>query len=89
MSTLTVTRTIKYPDIEWTETSVIDWSGYTAAEARRERLSRLRDGRADVVLDGDALIVTRDREEWVEVERLEWADDDLQLDLLAMERNQV
>jgi hypothetical protein len=88
VSSLTVTTLRYWPDgtaIEDAITLADAWPGWSAKDARRNRLDRLRAARNSTVeSDGDALIVTTQRDGWREVQRLEWHDDE-QLDLLAME----
>lgn len=47
------------------------WEGYTAAEAYQNRLTRLREARANIVAtDGHVIVVRRQRDGWVDVETL-------------------
>ena len=87
MSSLQVTTLRVWPDGTVTEdvaTLPNAWPDWTAQDARKNRLERLRAGSAVVEMDGDALIVTTQRSEWREVQRLEWHDDE-PLDLPGIE----
>lgn len=75
VATLTVTTTRTWPDkhVDVLETTH-EWTGYTAAELRKHWRKRAIEARWTHSWDGAALVVTRDRRHWLEVERFTFTD---------------
>ena len=48
------------------------WDGYTPETALKQRLTRLREAGRNVRREGNTLIITTDRVDWVETEMLRW-----------------
>lgn len=59
------------------ETFVNEWRGYTAEEARAHRIKRFREARAEIRLEGQAIVHVVSREPWfVDSDRLTFTDEE-------------